>query len=137
VPKIVRTARPTSIVLKEEMRYRDPVGRGTDFILPAGEYPYIWEDKGSWYFENTAVLLQANITGRIPVSRPGGFAFAKEYDQVAVYLLCEPEDMFKRGAGELVVAMLPKRNRKIVSLEGVVPKEIEACFEMVGSIPVK
>lgn len=137
VPKIVRSARPTSIVLHQEIRYHDSFGRGTDFVLPAGEYPFTWEDKRNWFFENKGVSLQANIKGRIPVSRPGGFAMAKEYDQVAVYLLCEPRDLFERGSGELVVAMLPKRNGKVVSLEGVVPKDVEVQFEMVGSVAAK
>lgn len=137
VPKIVRQSRPEAIMLKQEIRYHDDFARGTDFLLPAGEYRYAWEDKGSWYYENLSVALQANIVGRIPVSRPGGFSIAKEYDQIGIYLLCEPQDLFQRGVGDFVIAMLPKRNGKIVSAEGVVPKAVEAQFEMIGSVAAK
>jgi hypothetical protein len=137
VPKIVRQSRPESIVLKHEIRYHSDFGRGTDFVLPAGDYRYAWEDKGSWYYENLSVALQANIVGRIPVSRPGGFSIAKEYDQIGIYLLCERQDLRQRGVGDLVISMLPKRDGKIVSVEGVIPKTVEVEFEMIGSVTMK
>jgi hypothetical protein len=137
VPKIVRTTRPDVIVLRHEIRYHDDFARGTDFVLPEGDYRYAWEDKGSWYYENLSVALQANIVRRPPVSRPGGFSIAKEYDQIGIYLLCETQDLLGRGVGDFVIAMLPKRNGKIVSAEGVVPKSVESQFEMVGSVTVR
>ena len=134
-PKLHRSSRPESIVLKDAAAFTMPWNRTSDVSIPAGEYRFSWEDKGYWYYDNLSLQITAHIKGRIPVTRAGGFAVAKEFDEIGLFLYCEWSDMLKRGVGDGVIAMMPKKDGKIVSWEGDIPKGKEALLTMVGGVP--
>lgn len=120
------------ILVREDAAFTMPWNRTSDIRIPAGEYRYSWEDKGYWYYDNLSLRITAHIKGRIPVTRAGGFAVAKEFDEIGLFLYCEWGDMLKRGVGDGVIAMMPKKDGKIVSWEGDIPKDKESILNFVG-----
>lgn len=133
-PKLHRNYRPDSVVLKDEAKFTMPWNRTSEVIIPAGQYRFSWEDKGYWYYDNLSLQITAHIKGRIPVTRAGGFAIAKEFDEIGLFLYCEWDDMYKRGVGDSVIAMMPKKDGKIVSWEGDIPKATEGLLTLVGAV---
>jgi hypothetical protein len=133
-PKLHRNTRPERIIIKEDVAFTMPWNRTSDVRIPRGEYRFSWEDKGYWYYDNPSLQISAHIKGRILVTRVGGFAIAKEFDEIGLFLYCEWEDMVKRGVGGGVVAMMPKKDGKIISWEGDIPKEREALLTLVGEV---
>jgi len=134
-PKLHRSTRPEAIVVRGDAAFTMPWNRTSDVRIPAGEYRYSWEDKGYWYYDHPTALITAHIKGRIPVTRTGGFAVAKEYDEIGLFLYCEWDDMYRRGVGDAVIAMMPKRSGKIISWEGDIPKDKESLLELMGQVP--